>query len=463
MTPKVSPATLAPGTAQSTIVIPKPNTRTGLVRISVNDGYVHYVDELSVKPSTQKDVVEVWALQVLTKPDPSFVGASAVWVRCLANCKMTSRALKTHVAVDKTGNELKTYPYLGGEMLPASKTSVAALIIGGACQPGSLKGERFTTIAAAIADGLTRTPATSKPATSLAAPSPGTRMALVKVSASNPEYADYADELSVKPSQSKGLVEIWALQVFGKDIPRTPGARAMWGRYFVNCKDNLYSIEAGMDVDQTGTLLKTLEVNHEVLAVPKGSAAEEMAGIACKTASPKGQRLTTVSEAITDAYPPPPADPFTVGSKMPPGPATKTRLLRIGTAANSVWYVDEETFDPAPNSPTVVGWVLRVLTKADPAFPGSDAVWLRYHFGCGGPIELTGLMAHGGVLAKVEIDQTGKTRKATTSNADEAALRPIIEGSIAEKMSKTACYVDHPNTASQLTVAAAIKDAAKPQ
>ncbi len=81
-------------------------------------------------------------------------------------------------------------------------------------------------------------------------------------------------------------------------------------------------------------------------------AAEGKSSIACKTASFPGERLTTVGEAITAAYPPP-ADPFTVASKTPPGPSTKTLLFRIGTAANSVWYVDEETFDPAP---TRRGW-----------------------------------------------------------------------------------------------------------
>ena len=110
-----------------------------------------------------------------------------------------------------------------------------------------------------------------------------------------------------------------------------------------------------------------------------------------------------------------------------------------------------------------MGWVLRVITKPDPAFPGASAVWLRYHFACGARVELGGIGPHGGVMAKVEIDQTGKTRKTTASSEDEAALRPLVEGSIAEKMAKTACYVEYPNITAQLTVAAAIKDAAKPQ
>lgn len=362
---------------------------------------------------------------------------------------------ETVMYLDVTG-ELLSISNADGEVRAITKNSAMAGLASIACKTGPIKGERFATIGATIKDAL---------APPVAAPAPGARIALVIASAGNPESAYFVDELSVKPVVSKELTEVWALLVFAKDIPRTPGSRASWERYFVNRKDNLFGNDAAIDVDRTGKALKTVEGVLDMVAVPKGSVAERMAGMACKTASLPGQRLATVSDAIDHAYPPPPpppADPFTVGSKTPPGPTTKTGLVRIGSAANSVWYIDDQTFDPVPNGVGVVGWVLRVLTKPDPAFPGASAVWLRYHFACGGRVELGALGPHSGVLAKVEIDQTGKTRKTTASNEDEAGLRPIIEGSIAENMSKAACYVDYPNIAPQLTVAAAIKDAAKP-
>ena len=78
-------------------------------------------------------------------------------------------------------------------------------------------------------------------------------------------------------------------------------------------------------------------------------------------------------------------------------------------------------------------------------------------------IDLGEVGLHSGVLTKVEIDATGKTRKTVVSNEDEAALRPTIEGSMAEKLARTTCYFEYPNIAPQVTVAAAIKDAARPQ
>ncbi len=68
-----------------------------------------------------------------------------------------------------------------------------------------------------------------------------------------------------------------------------------------------------------------------------------------------------------------------------------------------------------------------------------------------------------GVLTRVEIDQTGKAGKTTASHTQDAALRLNTQGSIAEKVARTAFCVDYPKITPQLTVAAAIKDAAKPQ
>ncbi len=456
---QTKPPAAVPEPETYTVEVPLPKARTALVRVATStSGEVKfYANELSVKPADKNGRIEAWLLLVHTRDIPDHPKARAVWQRYLLNCKDMTDTFETVMYLDVTG-ELLSIANADGEVRAITKNSAMAGLASIACKTAPIKGERFATIGAAIKDALAPAP--------VAVAAPGPRVALVNISASNADSIYYIDELSAKPADKKGLIEIWALHVFAKDAPRTPGARATWERYFVNCKDKLYSNEAALDLDRTGKLLKTWDGDHDILAVPKASVAEGMSSIACKTASFPGERLTTVGEAITAAYPPPPpppADPFTVGSKTPPGPATRTELLRIGSAANSVWYLDDQTFDPVPNGVGVVGWVLRVLTKPDPAFPGASAVWLRYHFACGGRVELGALGPHSGVLTRVEIDQTGKTRKTTASNEDEAGLRPIIEGSIAEKMSKAACYVDYPDIAPQLTVAAAIKDAAKPQ
>lgn len=457
-TPQNKPPATTPQPETYTVEVPLPKARTALVWVAAStDGEVKfYANELSVKPADKNGRIEAWLLAVYAKEIPDHPKARAAWQRYLLNCKDMTDSYETVMYLDVTG-ELLSLADAGSKVMAITKGSAMAGLASIACKTGPIKGERFATIGAAIEDAL---------APPVAAPARGTRLALVNASARNPDSTFYIDELSVKPSNSRGLTEVWVLQVFAKDISRSPGSRASWERYFVNCKDNLFGNNAAIDVDRTGKPLKTVESALDMLAVPKGSVAEWMTSTACKTASLSGQRLTTISDAIDYAYPPPPpppADPFTVGSKTPPGPTIKTELFRIGSVANSVWYVDAETFDPVPNSVAVVGWVLRVFTKPDSAFPGSSAVWLRYHFGCGGNIDLGDVGLHSGILTKVEIDQTGKTRKTTTSNEDEAALRPIIEGTILEKLASTACYVDYPNTAPQVTAAAAIKDAAKPQ
>lgn len=454
----------APEAETYTVNVPGPTTPVSLLKIAGNATSVHYVDEKSVKPPDKTGRIEIWELQIFPKGSTAYPKAAAIWNRYLATCKGMQLSFETIIELDQTG-EMITIRDAGGETKPTELGSIKNVIAGMACNPATFKTERVKTTAAAIKAELPAAPA-AKPATSAAVTAPGPRLSLINVSAKNPEFTFYIEELSVKPSGKNELREIWALHVYAKDVPHTPGARASWEKYLINCTDNLYTNDAVIDVDSAGKTVKTWNGDQQTLPVPKGSVAESMVEIACKKGSPRGQGLTSVADAITFAYPPPPpppGDPTKVGSKTPPGPAAKTRLFRIGNAANSVWYVDDQTFDPVPNSVAVVGWVLRVLTKPDPAFPGSSAVWLRYHFGCGGNIDLGDVGLHSGVLTKVEIDQTGKTRKTIVSNDDEAALRPTIEGSMAEKLARTTCYFEYPDIAPQVTVAAAIKDAAKPQ
>ena len=455
--PPAAAPTASPEAETYTVNVPGPTTPVSLLKIAGNDTSVHYVDEKSVKAPDKTGRKEIWELQVFPKGSTAYPKAAAVWNRYLTACNTRQLTFETVVELDQTG-EMLTIRDAGGVTKPLTGGSIADVIVGMACNPATFTSERHKTPAAAIKAALGSAAAASKPAASVVVTPPGPSLALVNVSADlHGESTYYIDEQSVKPAGKNSPAEIWAFHVFKNEIPRTPGARAAWERYFVDCKGKTYSNESWADVDTKGKILKTWDGNHKAETAAKGSVAEWLVAVACKTEPLRGLRLTTIEDAIMVAYPPPPADPNTVGSKTPPGPATKTQLFRIGNVASSVWYVDAETFDPVPNAVAVVGWVLRVLTKPDPAFPGSSAVWLRYHFGCDSP------SGSGGVLTKVEIDQTGKTRKTTASNAEDAALRPITEGTILEKLARTACYVDYPNIAPQLTVAAAIKDAAKPQ
>ena len=124
---------------------------------------------------------------------------------------MTDR-FETVMYLDVTG-ELLSISNADGEVRAITKNSAMAGLASIACKTGPIKGERFATIGAAIEDAL---------APPVAAPAPGTRLALVNASARNPDSTYYIDELSVKPSNSKGLTEVWALQVFAKDISRSP-------------------------------------------------------------------------------------------------------------------------------------------------------------------------------------------------------------------------------------------------
>jgi hypothetical protein len=149
-TAKAPTATPAPSPATPTI--PGPATRTALIRIS-GPGVaktVHYVDEASAKPTGQKDVVEIWALQVFPNGDPDLPNANALWTRYDVDCKKNTIRLKVWGEIDRQGKVLSARST--DLVQPVVKNSPTERIVASACKSMPLGGSRMLTVAAAIAD-----------------------------------------------------------------------------------------------------------------------------------------------------------------------------------------------------------------------------------------------------------------------------------------------------------------------
>ncbi len=149
-TAKAPAATPAPSAATPTI--PGPATRTALIRISGPGvaAVVHYVDEASAKPTGQKDVVEIWALQVFPNGDPDFPNAHALWIRYDIDCKKNTARYRAYGEIDRQGKVLRAKSM---ELVqPVVKNSPVEKIAAAACKSTPLGGSRMLTVAAAIAD-----------------------------------------------------------------------------------------------------------------------------------------------------------------------------------------------------------------------------------------------------------------------------------------------------------------------
>lgn len=207
-------------------------------------------------------------------------------------------------------------------------------------------------LAPAAAPAAPKAPAGAKPQaadTNVVVPGTGnSKVTLLRLSHTKKgtRVVHYVDELSRKPTASPDVIAIWALFVYPDGEPSSPGTRAEWIEFHMQCANGSFAAVTLAKLDAEARLLGAKQLSGKQQQVPKGSVGESIFGIACKTAALSGSRFASTMAGIEDAMRPASAAAAVAASPAPAAAPTKPKdiearadaLLESWTAA----YVDQD-------------------------------------------------------------------------------------------------------------------------
>ena len=117
----------------------------------------------------------------------------------------------------------------------------------------------------------------------------------------------YVDELSRRPTAQADVIAIWALWVYPRGKAEWPGVAAHWVDYRIDCRANEFELLLMIRLDREAKALGAGKLGVKN-SIPKGTAVDDIAGVACQRgAALGGPRLTSTAAAIRDAMTPAPA------------------------------------------------------------------------------------------------------------------------------------------------------------